>query len=283
MKAEVVTTIADTRIRIQDARRKGQRIGLVPTMGALHAGHAALIRLARAESEFVAVSIFVNPTQFDRKDDYERYARTFPEDLTLCSALGTDLIFAPEANEMYPTSPDTTVTVARVSEGLCGQFRPGHFQGVATVVAKLFHILQPDAAYFGEKDAQQLAVIRRMAADLNIPVEIIGVPTVREPDGLALSSRNVRLNRQERAAAPVLYRSLLAAERLVEGGCHSPAQIRETALAVLAEEPAVRLEYFEIVRPDDMTSVTQVTAPVRIAIAAWLGSTRLIDNALAVR
>jgi len=283
MKAEVVATIADTRIRIRDARRKGQRIGLVPTMGALHAGHAALIRLARAESEFVAVSIFVNPTQFDRKDDYERYARTFPEDLALCSALGTDLIFAPEANEMYPASPDTTVTVARVSEGLCGQFRPGHFQGVATVVAKLFHILQPDAAYFGEKDAQQLAVIRRMAADLNIPVEIIGVPTVREPDGLALSSRNVRLNREERAAAPVLYRSLLAAQRLVEGGCDSPEQIRETALAVLAEEPAVRMEYFEIVKPDDMTSVTQVTAPVRIAIAAWLGSTRLIDNVLAVR
>ncbi|MEO8127427.1 MAG: pantoate--beta-alanine ligase [Bryobacteraceae bacterium] len=281
MSAEVVTTVAETRRRIGLERRSGLRIGLVPTMGALHAGHAALIERARAGSDYVAVSIFVNPTQFDRKDDYERYSRTLPEDVALCTGLGTNLIFAPDASEMYPAPPDTSVIVARVSEGLCGQFRPGHFQGVATVVAKLFHILQPDVAYFGEKDAQQLAVIRRMVADLNMPVEIVGVETIREPDGLALSSRNRRLNSQERAAAPILYQSLLVARRLVGEGCQSAGEIRRSALNVLAEEPAVRLEYFEIVAPDDMTPVDPVRAPVRIAIAAWLGSTRLIDNVLA--
>lgn len=283
MTAEVVTTISKIRRRIGECRRSGRRIGFVPTMGALHAGHGALIERARADSDFVAVSIFVNPTQFDRKDDYERYARTFPEDVALCSAMGADLVFAPEASEMYPTSLDTSVNVARVSEGLCGQFRPGHFRGVATVVAKLFHIVQPDQSYFGEKDAQQLAVIRRMVADLNMPIEIIAVPTVREPDGLALSSRNRHLNPQERASAPVLYRSLLAAKQLIEDdGCTDARQIRQTAARVLEEESTVRLEYLEIVEPDDMTPLDRIAGPVRIAIAAWLGSTRLIDNVLCV-
>ncbi len=282
MTAEVVTTISAIRKRIEVSRRAGRRIGLVPTMGALHEGHGALIERARADSNFVAVSIFVNPIQFDRKDDYERYARTFPEDLALCSAMGADLVFAPEATEMYPTSLDTSITVARVSEGLCGRFRPGHFRGVATVVAKLFHIVQPDQSYFGEKDAQQLAVIRRMVADLNMPVEIIAVPTVREPDGLALSSRNRRLNPQERASAPVLYRSLMAAKQLVENGCTDAAHIRQAAGGILAEESLVRLEYLEIVEPDDMTPLDRIAGPVRIAIAAWLGSTRLIDNVLCV-
>lgn len=283
MTTQVVTTISKIRRRIEECRRSGRRIGFVPTMGALHAGHGALIERARADSDFVAVSIFVNPTQFDRKDDYERYARTFPEDVALCSAMGADLVFAPEASEMYPTSLDTSVNVARVSEGLCGQFRPGHFRGVATVVAKLFHIVQPDQSYFGEKDAQQLAVIRRMVADLNMPIEIIAVPTVREPDGLALSSRNRRLNPRERASAPVLYRSLLAAKQLIEDdGCTDAGQIRQTAASVLEEESIVRLEYLEIVEPDDMTPLDRIAGPVRIAIAAWLGSTRLIDNVLCV-
>ncbi len=282
MTADVVTTISEIRRRIEVCRRSGRRIGFVPTMGALHAGHGALIDRAVADSDFVVVSIFVNPTQFDRKDDYERYARSFPEDVALCSAMRADLVFAPEASEMYPASLDTSVNVARVSEGLCGQFRPGHFQGVTTVVAKLFHIVQPGRSYFGEKDAQQLAVIRRMVADLNMPIEIITVPTVREPDGLALSSRNRGLNPQERASAPVLYRSLLAAKHLVENGCADAGQIRQAAASVLGEESIVRLEYLEIVEPDDMTPLDRITGPVRIAIAAWLGSTRLIDNVLCV-
>ena len=282
MTAAVVTTIPEIRRRIEECRRSGRQIGFVPTMGALHAGHATLIDRARVESDFVVVSIFVNPTQFDRKDDYERYSRSFSEDVALCSALGADLVFAPEASEMYPAPLDTSVNVARVSEGLCGQFRPGHFRGVTTVVAKLFHIVQPSRSYFGEKDAQQLAVIRRMVADLNIPIEIIAVPTVREPDGLALSSRNRGLNAQERASAPVLYRSLLAAKHLVENGFTDSAHIRQAAMTILKEDSIVRLEYLEIVEPDDMTPLDRIPGPVRIAIAAWLGSTRLIDNVLCV-
>jgi pantoate--beta-alanine ligase len=280
---EVVTTISEIRERIAERRRNGQSIGLVPTMGALHAGHGALLKRARSNTDFVAVSIFVNPIQFDRKEDYERYARTLPEDVALCSALGADVIFAPEPNEMYPAAPETTVDVARVSEGLCGKFRPGHFRGVATVVAKLFNIVQPDSSYFGEKDAQQLAVIRRMVADLNFPIEIVAVPTVRESDGLALSSRNVRLSLQERRAAPVLYRALLAAQQLVESGCTDRAQIRGAAIAILNDEPSVHLEYLEIVDPHDMSPMDPISGPARIAIAAWLGTTRLIDNVLCTR
>ena len=283
MTVDVVTTIAETRKYVKECRGISMRVGLVPTMGALHAGHSALIERACADSGLVVVSIFVNPTQFDRKEDYERYARTLPEDIALCSAKGAGLVFAPEASEMYAAPLDTSVNVARVSEGLCGQFRPGHFRGVATVVAKLFHIVQPDQAYFGEKDAQQLAVIRRMVADLNMPVEIIAVPTVREPDGLALSSRNRRLNSQERAAAPVLYRSLLAAKQLIEDvGCTDTGQVRQAAARVLEAESVVRLEYLEIVDPNHMTPVDRITGPVRIATAAWLGSTRLIDNVLCI-
>jgi pantoate--beta-alanine ligase len=235
---------------------------------------------ARTDSDFVVVSIFVNPIQFDRKEDYERYARTLPEDVALCAERGVDLIFAPEPDEMYPSPLLTTVDVAGVSEGLCGEFRPGHFRGVATVVAKLFQIVQPDRSYFGEKDAQQLAVIRRMVTDLNMPVQIVPVPTVREADGLALSSRNQRLNSEERRAAPVLYRTLVAAGRIVGEGCKDPAKVRQVAFTILSEEPAVRLEYFEIVDPDRMSAVKRISGPVRIAIAAWLGSTRLIDNIL---
>jgi pantoate--beta-alanine ligase len=278
VKLEVVKAIAEVRRRVAERRHSGNVIGFVPTMGALHAGHAALMERARTDSDFLVVSIFVNPIQFDRKEDYERYARTLPEDVALCAERGVDLIFAPEPEEMYPAPLLTTVDVADVSAGLCGAFRPGHFRGVATVVAKLFQIVQPDRAYFGEKDAQQLAVIRRMVSDLNMPVEIVPVPTVREADGLALSSRNQRLNAEERRAAPVLYRALVAAGSLIAQGCEDPAMVRQAAFRVLAQEPAVRLEYFEIVDPDGMTAVQWISGPVRIAIAAWLGSTRLIDN-----
>jgi pantoate--beta-alanine ligase len=199
---ELIGAIPCLRARLKGIRATGRIIGLTPTMGALHAGHGALIERARTESDVVVVSIFVNPIQFDRPDDYAAYRIDLPGDLEYCGKLGADVVFAPAPGEMYPEPPSTFVEVSGVSEHLCGAFRPGHFRGVATVVAKLFHIVEPHRAYFGEKDAQQLAVIRRMAADLNIPVEIVPVATVREPDGLAMSSRNRRLTPAERQAAP---------------------------------------------------------------------------------
>ena len=270
-------TISDTREAVGEARRGGSLIGLAPTMGALHAGHAALIRQARAECGFVVVSIFVNPTQFDRSDDYEHYPRTVGTDMALCRELSVDAVFAPAASEIYAEAPLTSVDVAEVSAPLCGAFRPGHFRGVASVVAKLFNIVQPDRAYFGEKDAQQLAVIQRMASDLNFPVTIVPVATVRERDGLALSSRNQRLSARERSTAPLLYRALQTAAAALESG-HSVAEAKEPAMAMLGAEPAFRVEYFEVVDARTMQPVGEVRADVRIATAAWLGVTRLIDN-----
>ena len=250
-------------------------------MGSLHQGHGRLIETAREECGCVVVSIFVNPTQFNQKEDYERYPRSIDTDLEFCGQRGADIVFAPEVEEMYPDSPSTFVEVPGVSENLCGRFRPGHFRGVATVVAKLFQIVQPDRAYFGEKDAQQLAVIRRMVADLNMPVQIVGVPTVRESDGLALSSRNGLLTPRERAAAPVLYQALRRAAQEIAGGQAEPDEIKKVAQSLLAAYPELRVEYLEIVDPEEMRPVERVNAPVRVAIAAWLGSTRLIDNVLA--
>ncbi|HWQ54527.1 MAG TPA: pantoate--beta-alanine ligase [Bryobacteraceae bacterium] len=278
MSAALIHTIPEMRRAVAEARREGRTVGLVPTMGALHEGHGELIRRARAASGFVVVSVFVNPIQFDRGDDYERYPRTLPTDLEFCSALGADAVFSPSGEEMYPTPQLAFVEVEKVSEGLCGAFRPGHFRGVATVVTKLFQIVQPDCAWFGEKDAQQLAVIRRMTADLNIPVEIAGVPIVREPDGLAMSSRNRRLSPEERAAAPALYAALREAEAAVRRGCTDPDAVRNLALAVLARNPHVRLEYLEVVDEGTFQPVREISGPVRIAAAAWLGGTRLIDN-----
>ncbi|HWR51437.1 MAG TPA: pantoate--beta-alanine ligase [Bryobacteraceae bacterium] len=274
----IVKSIDGIRALVREARAAGETIGFVPTMGALHAGHAALIDQARAGADFLIVSIFVNPLQFDREDDYQRYAKNLPADAALCESRGVDAIFAPEAAEMYPGSQRTHVDVERVTDRLCGQFRPGHFRGVSTVVTKLFNIVQPDKAYFGEKDAQQLAVVRRMAADLNMPVEIVPVPTVREADGLALSSRNVRLTAEERRAAPALYRALLAVANAIEGGACDPERAKAEGLAVLAGEPLIRSEYLEIVDVEDMQPVASVRGPVLVAGAAWVGSTRLIDN-----
>ncbi|MGH9622303.1 MAG: pantoate--beta-alanine ligase, partial [Bryobacteraceae bacterium] len=217
MTPVLLKTIREARERCDELRRAG-RLGFVPTMGALHRGHGALIDQARQECAAVAVSIFVNPIQFDRKEDYERYGRDLRVDVEFCAERGVDLIFAPDAAEIYPSPLKTTVEVTDLSERLCGHFRPGHFRGVATVVAKLFHIVQPDVAYFGEKDAQQLAVVRRMAADLNFPLQIAAVPTVREADGLALSSRNERLGAEERRIAPRLFEALEAARQAVETG-----------------------------------------------------------------
>ncbi|HJT88984.1 MAG TPA: pantoate--beta-alanine ligase [Bryobacteraceae bacterium] len=271
-------TIAEARRALAEARRAGGVLGFVPTMGALHAGHGALLERARRECAFVAASIFVNPTQFDRREDFEAYHINLNHDLEFCRRAGAGLVFAPAAEEMYPAPLETRVEVAPLSDHLCGKFRPGHFRGVATVVAKLFHIVMPDRAYFGEKDGQQLAIIRRMVSDLNVAVEIIAVPTVREPDGLAISSRNRRLTPEERAAAPVVYRALRLAARRAAEGCGCAAEIRQVALAELASETRARVEYLEVVDAETMAPIEKVLGPARIAAAVWFGATRLIDN-----
>jgi len=257
-------------------------MGLVPTMGALHAGHGRLIETARRENAYVVVSLFVNPIQFDRSDDYDRYPRPISNDVEFCSRMGVDFVFAPSIEEMYPRPQRAFVEVTEVSERLCGQFRPGHFRGVATVVLKLLNIVQPDRAYFGEKDAQQLAVIRRMTADLNVPVTIVEVPTLRESDGLALSSRNQLLSPEERRIAPVLSRALEKARDLISTGETRADGIKHESLRVLNEHPEIRVEYLEIVGPEDMQLVDEITGPVRVAGAIWIGKIRLIDNILCV-
>jgi pantoate--beta-alanine ligase len=274
----LIHTIADARCAVATARQKGARIGLVPTMGALHVGHGALIRQGRQESDFVIVSLFVNPIQFDRKDDFQQYPRTIPEDLEFCQSHGVDAVFAPSVTEMYQTPQLTFIEVSQLSDFLCGQFRPGHFRGVATVVNKLFNIIQPDRAYFGEKDAQQLAIIQKMVTDLNIPVTVVPVATVREADGLAISSRNRRLRAEERQIAPKLYQALLEARSAIGRGCVEANAVKEAGMAVLRAVPQFRVEYFEIVDPATQQPVQQILGPVRIAAAAWLGQTRLIDN-----
>jgi len=275
--ASPVATIAGAREAIA-ARRGLGRVGLVPTMGALHAGHASLIAKARADCATVVVSIFVNPLQFDRANDLAAYPRTLDADLATCRELGVDVVFAPGPEEMYQQPPECVVEVGRLADHLCGKYRPGHFRGVATVVLKLFQIVQPDAAYFGEKDAQQLAVLRRMVRDLNVPVEIVGLPTVREDDGLALSSRNRLLDSGERPLAPALYRALGEVRRLVREGATDTAAIVTQAAGSLPRDGRVRLEYLELVDPDDLQPVARVSAAVLAAGAMWVGSTRLIDN-----
>jgi pantoate--beta-alanine ligase len=271
----IVHSIADFRGWLAQTRRP---LGFVPTMGALHAGHGRLIDEARAASASVALSIFVNPIQFNQSEDYARYPRPLEADLAFCAARGVDVVFAPPVEEMYPQPQVTFVEVGRVADHMEGRFRPGHFRGVATVVLKLFQIVQPDRAYFGEKDAQQLAVIRRMVQDLNLPVQIAGVPTVREPDGLALSSRNRHLSAEERAIAPRLYQALRVAEQRIAAGETGAEAVKRAAREVLAAEPRMRVEYLEIAGDAEMQPVECVAGPVRVAAAVWVGRTRLIDN-----
>jgi pantoate--beta-alanine ligase len=280
VNAQVFREIEVIREMLARVRRMGASIGLVPTMGALHEGHGSLMEAARRETDCVVVSIFVNPIQFNNQEDLDRYPRTFDADVRFCSDRRADIIFAPTVEEMYPAPQLSHVEVGRVGDRLCGEFRPGHFRGVATVVLKLLNIVRPDRAYFGEKDAQQLAVIRRMVKDLNVPVEIAAVPTVRESDGVAMSSRNRRLSQEERTVAPILFQALLVAQKLIAGGSTDAGEVKKLALAVLAQQPLVRVEYLEVVDPGDMQPVEQITGPVRVAAAAWLGSTRLIDNML---
>jgi pantoate--beta-alanine ligase len=258
--------------------REDRVVGLVPTMGALHDGHTRLIERARSECDVVAVSIFVNPLQFDRADDLARYPRTLDADLVICERHGVDVVFAPGAAEVYPRPPSCTVDVGQLADYLCGPHRPGHFKGVATVVLKLFEIVEPDRAYFGQKDAQQLAIIRAMAKDFNLPIAIVGIPTVREADGLALSSRNRHLSAAEREVAPSLYRALQVARQLIEGGEIDPSTVIATAALEIPPIPEVRLEYLEIVDPQTLQPVSSIAGEILVAGALWVGATRLIDN-----
>ena len=280
MNTQLLDSIAQMRDRVAQARRAGLRVGLVPTMGALHAGHARLIERARQDCECVVVSIFVNPLQFDREGDLDRYPRTLEADLELCAARGVDAVFAPAVSEMYPSPPSCVVEVDRIADYLCGQHRPGHFRGVATVVMKLFQIVQPDRAYFGEKDAQQLAVIRHLVRDFNVPVSIEAIATVRDPDGLAMSSRNQRLDPGERQLATFLYKALSEARQHISRGVHDAAAVKKAAGAQIPREDRLRLEYLEIVDPEEMQPVERIEGPVLVAGALWVGSTRLIDNLL---
>lgn len=275
---EVIAETGKLRERLDAVRRGNRSIGFVPTMGALHAGHARLLEIARRENDFVVTSIFVNPLQFDRKEDLDAYPQRLEEDLRVCTGCGVDLVFAPAVREMYPREQLTFVEVPALGEHLCGRYRPGHFRGAATVVLKLFNMVQPERAYFGEKDAQQLAIIRRMVQDLNVPVTVVPVVTVREPDGLALSSRNKNLTAAQREIAPVLSRALRAAAGLIENGERSVAAIRERVLPLFAAYPDVRVEYFEVSDPGTLAPIEHIDGSVLIAGAIFLGSTRLIDN-----
>lgn len=264
---------------ISDRKRAdGLKIGLVPTMGALHEGHLSLIGRAADICDYCVVSIFVNPTQFGPSEDFTRYPRDIEGDARLVEKAGAQLIFAPDSSGMYPGGYATFVTVERLTEPLCGRSRPTHFRGVTTVVAKLFAIVNPHIAVFGQKDAQQLAVIKRMVRDLDMRVEIVSCPIVREPDGLAMSSRNRYLSEAEREQAPVLYRSLSAAQELVDAGVTDAREIERKIRGMLAGSPLLSVEYVEIVDPDEMTAVEDVRGGVLIALAARLGKTRLIDN-----
>ena len=281
MKPVVIESAALMGLYTDERRGTGSHhVGFVPTMGALHRGHARLIELARHECETVVVSIFVNPLQFDRPDDLERYPRALAADVELCAGLGVDAVFAPSASEIYPRPPACFVDVQRLADHLCGRFRPGHFRGVATVVLKLFQIVRPDLAYFGEKDAQQLAIIRRLVSDLNVPVEIVPVHTAREDDGLAMSSRNRRLSTDERAQATSLYRALVEARRLIAAGVRNAGDVRLQAAALIPAREGIKLEYLEIVDPEELQPIEQIAGPVLVAGALWVGAIRLIDNLL---
>lgn len=277
---EVVHTIPELRSAIARARQAGKSVGFVPTMGCLHEGHLSLIRRAKEETSFVAVSIFVNPTQFGPNEDFSKYPRTFEDDRRGCQAAGADLIFAPTAADFYPAGASTWVDVEGVSARLCGEFRPGHFRGVATVVAMLFNAVQADVAVFGRKDLQQLAVIRRMVRDLHMPVRILAHETVREPNGVAMSSRNRYLSPEQLAQATAIPAALAAAQALAKAGVTDAAKLRAAASDVLAAQPALKAQYCEIVDLETMAPVAS-TAGLRcaVAIACHLGATRLIDNA----
>ena len=274
----ICDTIEDIRAACRAARRGGKRLGFVPTMGALHEGHSSLVRAARASCDAVAASIFVNPMQFGPNEDLAKYPRSFERDRELLEKEGVELLFAPSVEEMYPAGAVTWVTVEGLSSKLDGRSRPGHFRGVTTVVAKLFHIVEPDAAFFGQKDAAQVAIVRRMARDLNLPVEIVACPIVREPDGLAMSSRNAYLDPQQRKQALVLHRGLLQVKKSWEEGEREAGKLLTVGRDELSAEKSVRLDYLEIVDPDSLVPVENTAGGALVAVAAFVGLTRLIDN-----
>ena len=277
---KIYATIHEMRSASRAIRRAGKRVGFVPTMGALHEGHLSLVRAARGASDVAAASIFVNPTQFGPTEDLAKYPRSFERDWELLERGGVELLFAPSVEEMYPAGAVTWVTVEGLSDKLDGRSRAGHFRGVTTVVAKLFHIVEPDAAFFGQKDAAQVAIIRRMVRDLDLPVEIVVCPIVREADGLAMSSRNAYLDPEQRKQALVLHRSLMRVQELVAAGEQDAAKLLAAGREEFSRESSVRLDYFEIVDADTLDPVQNISGGALVAVAAFVGSTRLIDNIL---
>ena len=273
---KVTTTVLETRQLVKQWKKEGKSIGLVPTMGFLHEGHASLIARARKENDIVVVSDFVNPTQFGPNEDLEAYPRDFERDSALCESLGADLIFHPEPEEMYH-DPCAFVSIDTLSETLCGKTRPIHFKGVCTVVSKLFHIVAPDRAYFGQKDAQQLAIIKKMVLDLNFDLEVIGCPIVREEDGLAKSSRNTYLSQEERKAALCLSKAVKKGQELIQAGC-SAEDVLAPMRAIIEAEPLAKIDYVSMVDALTMQPVESVEKDVLVAMAVYVGKTRLIDN-----
>jgi len=277
---ELAKTIKSVRELVKAARLEGKKIGFVPTMGALHAGHISLIDRAVKECEFVVVSIYVNPTQFGPSEDFEKYPRTLEADMNICQQVGADVVFAPADDEMYKYENITWVDTEKLTELLCGQSRPGHFKGVTSVCAKLFNIVTPDIAYFGQKDAQQSVVIKKMVADLNIPLQITICPTLREPDGLALSSRNKYLEPQQRKDAPLIYESLKIAADAIGHGTKKPQTIIEKMRNSLSRIKNADIEYVSIVNADNLQYLDKIAGRTLIAVAVKIGDTRLIDNIL---
>lgn len=277
---KVISSVSDMQKTAEAIRLEGRRIGLVPTMGYLHEGHLSLMRRAREDCDVVVASVFVNPTQFGPKEDFERYPRDAEGDKKRCESAGVDILFMPDAKDMYPEAPSVFVTVGGISDILEGAIRPGHFRGVATVVAKLFNITKPHCAYFGQKDYQQCIVIKRMVAALNMDVDIVVMPTIREPDGLAMSSRNVYLTPEERKAAAVLPKALKKAEALIRQGVRDPAEIKKKMQNMLLSSNGVAIDYIEIADPDTLEPLSIARGRMVLLVAIRIKGTRLIDNLL---
>jgi pantoate--beta-alanine ligase len=277
---KIIASVKRMKATAHDLRQKGKRIGFVPTMGALHEGHLSLIRAARKRAEVVVVSIFVNPTQFGPTEDFHRYPRNPQVDTEKCKKAGVDILFMPTVPQMYAKDHVTFVTTERLTQVLCGPFRPGHFRGVTTVVLQFFNIVRPHLAFFGQKDYQQTVIIQQMVKDLHCDVKIVAVPTVREKDGLAVSSRNIYLSPQERKAARVLYQALTLGKETILGGERDPLKIRGRLEALIQKEGRARIEYLSICHPETLQEVEEVEGKALIALAVWIGKTRLIDNIL---
>ena len=277
---EVAKTIESVRQLVKAARSKGKNIGLVPTMGALHIGHISLIEAAVKQCDFVVVSIFVNPTQFGPGEDFEKYPRSLDADLEICRKAGVDVVFVPTQDQMYPSENLTWVNVEKLTASLCGQSRPIHFRGVTTVCAKLFNIVAPDVAFFGQKDAQQAIVIKRMVADLNMPLEIVICPTVRRPDGLAVSSRNKYLTEEQKKDATLIYKSLQKCREMIDAGAAGSEMIIAEMRKILSQAPSIEIEYISIVDAETLQNLDRIAGKVLAAVAVQIGPARLIDNIL---